>query len=651
MTGRLTGLGGPVCTPRAARASAVRLGPVIAAWGLTLGALLLLVAPAAAGAALAVSATVDREEVALDGVVVLEVRVEADAEPTVTLPTRDFEFDVVSRGQSTQASVDLGGGGVRIRRALIYQLGLQPRRVGALTIPPIQVKAGEASAETLPIPIRVLPAGAPTAPPQGGPPGTNPFGGRSSPFGGRIGPPGGFGGGSRAWHGWEKDLVLRVELDRTEVFLGEQLTAAVVLLSPVGLVDYSGYQPPLYDGFWSEQLESPQPLTFQIRKVNGLPLRAYAVQRLALFPTRAGALDLESFQLSAVVRVGADDPFDPFPDVRRVTRRSEPARITVKPLPAGAPAGFDSVNVGSMSFSATLSDRAAAVGQPVTLRLTAQGDGNVKAWSLPAVPAVAGLRAFTPTSSDKLAPKGSRIAGARVVETVLVPDRAGTFTVPAIRWPTFDPRTGAYRVQETAALTLEVLPAAPTAPSAATAPGQNALGGGLRPIRSTGPVARRGAPPWQGWPFWLLLGAPVALFAALTGWDRLREAHAADGGARRLRLAGRVARRRLATASRLAERAEAAPFYAEVERSLTGYCADKLGGPAAGLTRDELARVLAGAGAHPPAVRALATALDACDAGRFGGATSREEALALAGRAMELLEEAHWRGVGAGGGA
>jgi len=613
---------------------------------LALAALLLLAAPAAAGAALAVSAKVDRDELALDEVLVLELRVDADSEPNVSLPSRDFDFNVVSRGQSTQTSVDLGGGGgVRIRRVVVYQLGLQPRREGTLTIPPIQVRAGQASAETLPITVKVAPAGARTAPPaqRGGALG-------ASPFGGGVGPPGGLGGGSRAWHGWEKDLVLQVELDKRELFPGEQLTAAVVLLSPVGVVNYDGYQPPLYDGFWSEQLEAPQAVTAQVRKVNGLPMRAYTIQRLALFPTRAGELELGSFQIAPVVRVGADDPFDPFPDVRRVTRRSEPVRLTVKPLPPGAPAGFDAANVGTMTLTATLSEKAVPPGQPVTLRLTAQGEGNVKGWALPAVPAVAGLRAFAPTSSDKLTPSERRIAGSRSVETVLVADRTGTLMVPAIRWPVFDPRSGKYRLLETAPLALEVLPAAPGSAAAApaAAPGQNALGGGLHPIRSGGPLARRGQAPWQGWPFWLLLGAPVALFALASGVDRLREAHAADGGARRLRLAGRVARRRLATASRLAAAAEAGPFFAEVERSLTGYCADKLGRPAAGMTREALARALGDAGAHPPALRALALALDCCDAGRFGGATSREEVLALAGRAMELLEEAHWRGAGGG---
>jgi len=607
---------------------------------------LLLAAPAAAGAALAVNAKVDRDEVALGEVLVFELRVEGDGDPSVSLPTRDFEFDVVSRSQSTATSVDLGGGaGLRIRRTWIFQLGLSPRREGDLTIPPFLVKAGQASAETAPIPVKVLPAGSRTAPA----PQASPFGG--NPFGFRPGPPGGGGGGSRAWHGWERDLVLQVEVDRREVFLGEQLTATVVLLSPVGLVSYDGYQPPLFDGFWSEQLEAPQGgqgVQPQLRKVNGVPVRAYVLQRVALFPTRAGELEIGPFQLSAVIRVGADDPFDPFPDVRRASRRSEPVRVTVKPLPAGAPAGFDAVNVGTVTLSAALSEKAVAVGQPVTLRVTAQGEGNVKAWSLPAAPAVAGLRAFAPTSSDKVAPRGTRLAGSRTVETVLVPGREGTLTVPPLRWPVFDPKAGAYRVLETPALPLEALAAGPSAPVAAAAPGQNALGGGLRPLRSAGALERRRAPPWQGWPFWLLLGAPVALFAALTAADRLREAHAAGGGARRLRSAGRVARRRLATASRLAGEAEAGPFFAEVERALTGYCADKLGRPAAGLTRDELARALAEAGAHPPALRALAQALDACDAGRYGGAAVRDEVLALAGRAMALLEEAHWHGPGEG---
>ena len=607
-------------------------------------AALLLAAPAAARAALAVQASVDRDELAADETLLLSVQVQADGAPTVALPAGDFPFKVVSTGQQRSTSVDMGGGaGVRIRTTVTFQYALAPLRAGDLTIPALQVTAGQASAETVPLRVTVLPAGShpqATRPPPRAAPG-GPFGGRGLPNGSA---------GRRAWSGWERDLALVLELDRTEAFLGEEVIASLWLLSPVGVVRADTSQAPMLDGFWAEQLEVAQQLTAERRTVGGVPLQAFLLQRQALFPTRTGELEVGRFVAQAVVRISAEDPFDPFPDMVRVERQSAPARLTVKPLPAGAPAGFDGVNVGTLALEASLSPQTAALGQPVTLRLTARGEGNVKAWALPPAPRVVGVKAFAPSSTDKVGGGKARLSGSRTLEVVLVPEQPGTFTVPAVRWPIFDPRSGVYRVLSTEAMTLEVPAPAPTAAAdpggPAPAPGSHALAEGLRPLRAAGPLSRRGDPPWSGLPFWLLVGAPVALFASLTTWDRLRERHAAGGGARRIRLAGQMARRRLSTAQRLAGGAEAGPFYLELERALQGYCGDKLGRPVTGLTRQELERALAEAGAHPPAVKSLHVALDACDAGRFGGGGTRGQALDLAGRAMAHLEEAHWKHPG-----
>ena len=607
-------------------------------WGPLAAALLLL--PAAAGAAgVAIGAALDRDEIALDELVTLEVRVDAAEPPTLSLPTQGFDFDVVSRGSSRSTSISMGAGGTKVQNTFVFQFVLRPRKAGDLTIPPVGVVAGQASGETQPLGLKVLPAGTPTTrapgPPVAGFPG---FPGGT----GRPGAAGRSGGSSRAWHGWERDLALSVEVDKAEVFLGEQVTASVWVLSPVGVADTGNFKPPAYDGFWTEQLELPREPVQQIRKKDGLALRAYLIQRIALFPTQSGRLELGPHAIDLVVRVASDDPFSPFGDVQQVSRSSQPVAITVKPLPGGAPAGFDQVNVATATLTASLSQKTAQVGQPVTLRLVAEGEGNVKAWSLPPLPAVPGVRAFTPTSSDQLKPRGLRLAGSRTVETVLVPETPGTLQIPALRWPVFDPKAGAYRELRTEPLRLEVAGGAPAASSPAA---QNTLLPGLRPIRPAGPLARVAAP-GADWPLWSFLVLPVAAFLALTGVDRLREARVAGGGARRVRLAGRVARKRLAGASRLAASDDGAPFFAEVERALLGYCGDKLGRPATGLTRDELGQALAEAGAHVAALRALAGALDACDAGRFGGAVARQELLTLAGRAMAILEEAHWRTPG-----
>ncbi len=594
-------------------------------------------------AGVSIRAGVDREQVALDELLTLEVRVDSQEAPTLSLPTQGFDFDVVSRSSSRSTSINMGGGGgMKVQQTFSFQFGLRPRRVGETTIPPIEVVAGEARGETSPLPVKVLPAGSATSRPTA--PAPPVFGFPRGP-----GAPGGVPNpnSSRAWHGWERELQLSVEVDRTEVFLGEQVTASIWVLSPVGVAETGNFKPPAYDGFWTEQLEVPRELTQQLRKKDGLPLRAYLLQRIALFPTRAGQLELGTHAIDLVVRVSSDDPFYPFGDVQRASRRSQPVTITVKPLPAGAPARFDAVNVATATLTASLSSKRVAVGQPVTLRLVADGEGNLKAWSLPAFPAVAGARAFTPSSSDQLKPRGLRFAGSRTVETVLVPEAPGTLVIPSLAWAVFDPKTGAYRELRTGEQRVEVEGGPAAVAGGGATPAQNTLFPGLRPIRPVGPLSRAGTAD-ASWPLWALLFGPVGAFLALVGVDRLRERHLAEGGARRVRVAGKVARRRLATASRLLGGADAAPFFAEVERALVGYCADKLGSPATGLTRDELARALTEAGAHPPALRALAAALDACDAGRFGGQLAREELLEIAGRAMATLEETTWRGRGGG---
>jgi hypothetical protein len=231
------------------------------------------------------------------------------------------------------------------------------------------------------------------------------------------------------------------------------------------------------------------------------------------------------------------------------------------------------------------------------------------------------------------------VRGARILETVLVPDGSSEVVVPPLSWSFFDPAARAYRTVRTSELRLAVSPGAPGGPG----PGENALAAGLRPIRSGGRLAARSPPPWRGPVFLAALALPVLGFAALAAADLARDRARAGSGARRHRAAGGAARRRLGRAGRLAHRGGRDAFLAEVERALVGYASDKLSRPAAGLTRDDLSRALAAAGAHPPAVRALSAALEICDAARFGGgAAEPSEVLSAAERALRLLEEADW---------
>jgi hypothetical protein len=571
-----------------------------------------------------VEARADRTTLAEDELLVLTVRVEGPEAPSaVDLGEDRLPFEIVSRSQGRQTTFSFGSGIPNLRSAVVLTLQLRPRRAGVLEIPPIVATVKGRRVASAPIRVTVTPPGTGTGPPAAAPPGAP----GPDPAPDRR--------GGSAWRGWERDLALRVEVDRREPFLGEQVTASIWLLSPVGVVAYEGYRPPMYAGFWAEELETPQKLAWQTRTVNGIPVRAYLVQRVALFPTRAGPAEIGPYQLDLAVRLGTDSPFDLFPEVRRVRRQSAPISLAVKPLPAGAPAGFDGVNVGAFELEATASEARVAAGQPVAIRVTARGEGNLRALSLPPVPAVPGARRFEPTGSEDVAPRGLRLAGSRTVETVLVPERAGALVVPALAWPVFDPRTGKYAVLRTSELRVEVAegPAAP----AAAAP-EDPVVAALRPVRAETTLAPRAPPPWRSLPFAAAtLLAPLA-FAILAGWTAARERAQAAAPERRARSAGRRARRALAEARRRLDGGDATGAVEAARRALAGWAADRLGRPAAGLTRDALAAELVRAGAPRGGVLALGAALDACDAARFGGAAAPEDVVALAERAIDALE-------------
>jgi hypothetical protein len=270
----------------------------------------------------------------------------------------------------------------------------------------------------------------------------------------------------------------------------------------------------------------------------------------------------------------------------------------------------------------------------VVIRVTASGEGNVRALALPALPPVSGARRFEPTASEDVKRPGGRIGGSRTLETVLVPDAPGLLVVPPVAFTSFDPRSGRYETATTPELRVEVLPGDPV-PAAARV--EEPPGAGLRPIRTDGELAPRGPPPWSRAPFLAAVLLPPLAFAALLLADARRRSGVRSAPARRARSAGRLASRRLRAARRRAA-GDPAGALLEVERALAGYAADRLGGGTGALTRAALGEALVRAGARPAAVAVLASALEACDAGRFGGGAPVEEVLGLAERALALLE-------------
>ncbi len=616
-------------------------------------ALLLTAMPA--WAAIEFYQAVDRNEVGTEDVFQLTVVVvDPPDNAQVQFPAPD-DFEVLSSSQSTQRSIEMSGSGPpQIQTVRKHVLMMRANRAGNLTIPPAVLSSGGRTWRTESIKMTVRkghvepPPGQASRQRQQLPdpfrnfPG---FGGLPDPFADEEEQEQEEPGDSmredlRIPRG-DSDLFLRAALDKKQVYVGEQVTLSLYIYSRVDLSSVDAVTMPKLEGFWSEDVESPTQLTGEQRVVNGIPYRTYLLRRRALFPMKSGTLSItpaEADITTGFLFAG-----------HRVHRKSNDVDVQVKPLPPGAPKGMSNAQVGEWRMSMEVTPTSVELGQPVTVKVILEGTGNVKNVTPPRLEVPSALKVYDPKTTDKVTPNKFRIQGSRVQEYLVMPQRTGTFTLDALEFPYFDPKTGRYEVTRTEPVQITVEPGAggvtsapttgsPTSLADAAAEQKNVLtASGLRPLRYQARFEEPVAAVWQRPSYVSAVLAPVGLMLALALAGLVRGKLSQEDEGSRNRQRAKAARKRLAGAEKLRE-GSSSEFYGEVEKAVLHFLEARLKAPVGGLTRDALDAKLAEAGVDAERRQRVRFVLESCDAGRFApGAESaaRERILDDASAVME----------------
>ena len=603
--------------------------------GAALAALSLLLVAMPAWAAVEFYQTVDRTEVGTEDVFQLNVVVvDPPDDAQVQFPPADG-FEVLSSSQSTQRSIEMSGGGPPVIQTVRkYVLMMRANRPGSLTLPAAVLKTGGRTLRTDALKMTVRKGRVGPPPAQAGRSQQMPDPFRNFPQLGNMPDP--FdqdeddatqpgGGGAAAQEDiriprGDSDLFLRATLDKNQVTVGEQVTLSLFIYSRVDLSSVDSVTMPKLEGFWSEDVESPTQLSGEQRVVNGIPYRTYLLRRRALFPVKSGAL--------VITPAEADITTGFLFAGHRVHRVSNRLEVEVKPLPPGGPKGMSNAQVGQWKLSLEASQTRVELGQPVTVRVVLEGTGNVKNLTLPRLEAPSAFKVYDPTTTDKQTPDRFRIQGRRQQEYLVMAQRTGTFTLPAMEFPYFDPKTNRYEVSRTAPVQITVEPGAggaqaqtPVASAAPLADAQseqkNVLtANGLRPLRYQARFQEPLAAAWLRPTYLSAVLAPVALMAllGLVGLVRGRLENPDESSRNRRR--AKAARKRLAEAEKLRGGSSSA-FYGEVEKAVLNFLEARLHTPVGGLTRDALDAKLAEAKVAPERRQRVRFVLESCDAGRF----------------------------------
>ena len=461
-----------------------------------LAALLVGSLPLPAWAAFDISARLSEEKVEPGGVVTLFVTI---TDPGGTVADPQFQvpsgLDLLGTSRSQQSNVVNG----KTVNQVTFRYEIASSRPGRFPIGPIRVAVAYQATRSLEVALVVTEPGAPAHANATTRAGTS-SAGRPAPVvpAGKLpAVPAGGRAQARTHSGNVASLVL--SLEPASPVVGQMCRLRVQLIQRSNMSEDSEYDPPSTPGFWSETWSDLS--RYEARE--GSRLVVVTESALRLYPLAPGPASITPAK--GVVTPTPSGLFDPYSSLAGIPVRvkSESLRVSVRPLPADAPAGFDGgVGVFDLDWNADRSHT--SQDQAITARLDVRGIGNLPLLRAPAY-APGEFEVFAASVEDSLPAAGTIGRGRRSFVWTLLPRHAGHLKVaaPTLAW--FDPATSRYVTATPAALDLDVLSAR------AGADGENA--GGMPPVFRKHPARPGGRAAWP--PLALLGGALVAASAEI----------------------------------------------------------------------------------------------------------------------------------------
>ena len=429
------------------------------------------------------------------------------------------------------------------------------------------------------------------------------------------------------------DLFLRLSLSKTSAVVGETLTATLKLYQRVNISGFEDIKFPAFNGFWSQELQSPTSIEFRRESVGDIIYNAAVLRSWTLIPQQSGDIKIDPAEMVCLVNVRTGKQsgsiFDSFfqEDYQTIRKRlSTPAQtVHVRPVPAGAPASFGG-GVGSFRMSAGLTRDSLQTHDAASLKVTVTGKGNLSLLSAPDI--------VFPPDFEVYDVKTTDTRDSRIFEYPFIPRSSGEFTIGPVEYSYYDIAKGSYVTLRSPEMPIKVS----RSPGDAVAPAGSGqliqpsnrkdvkdLGSDIRFISTGAPKLSRTGSFFVASPGFLAATILLLLLAAALYFAfRSIAARRADVVGSKNRTATKMARKRLSAAKDFLGRDLYTAFYEELHKALLGFVSDKFNLDAAEMSRENIAARLSEAGVREESVSAFIGLLEACEFARYAPDSGHE---------------------------
>ncbi|MBR3492243.1 MAG: protein BatD [Bacteroidales bacterium] len=460
-----------------------------------------------------------------------------------------------------------------------------------------------------------------------------------------------------------KDLFLRVIPSKKSAYLGEQVVLTYKLYTKVPVSSLSVGKMPTYAGFWTKDISDNNggSLHQSSEYINGIEYTVAEIQKIVIVPQRAGNLTIDPMSIECIAQVRTEsnrrrsmDPFeeffnDPFfnRNIANVKKEltSNTFLLEVKNLPeAGKPDSFAGA-VGNYNFKADIDKTELKTNEAFTLTLTVSGTGNIELLQMPEPIFPPDFEVYDPKITTSTNVNAQGLSGTKKAEYLVIPRRAGSFTIPAIEFSYFNPSNEAYQTLPSQPYDIKIEKGKDTDEGgsiyASNQEDIKYLGSDIHHIMTGNAHLRPQKLSFFGSSAYFVgLLSLLLVFVILLFVLKKHEEQAKDTAANRNRKADKVARGRLKNALQYLKVKDQEKFYVEMSQALWGYIADKTGIERSKLSMDTVSETMKSKNVPDELTQQFVDTLNSCEFARFAPGSAEEKMDDLYRRGIDVISKA-----------
>lgn len=429
------------------------------------------------------------------------------------------------------------------------------------------------------------------------------------------------------------DLFMRLSLSRTEVVIGEPITATLKIYQIANVVGFENAKFPTFNGFWSQETYVPNNIEFKRESLDDKIYNTAVLRTYVLIPQQSGTITIDPAELVCLVNIRtapstSNSLFDSFfqDEYRTIRKRvTTPAvKVKVNPLPAGQPASFGG-GVGNFGISARLTTDNLKTHDAASLVITVSGRGNVALLEEPKVNFPPDFEIYDTKTTENTDKSNGGTSGSKSFEYPFIPRSHGDFTIEPVEYSYYDVNAGKYVTLRTEPLHVKVAKGkggdstpVTTVNSGVERKDVKSLADDIRFIFTGKPGLSGSGSFFVGSVFfWILLALMILGATSVYLAFRKVAAMRADVAGTKNRRATKMAQKRLKLAGEYLDKNLYTAFYEELHKALIGFVSDKLNMDMSEISKDNIASALTEGGVSEEQTKAFTDLLDACEFARY----------------------------------